>query len=94
MGAEATAAAGWGPGGPSNSPQRPSSGCGRPAATVPGGVADSARVPEGSLGHGTTGDSILEGRKEEVTGPGSLTPGGHWQEPGQVFRWRPGLVLS
>lgn len=43
---------------------------------MPGGVADSARVPEGPLGHGTTGDSILEGRKEEVTGPASLTPGG------------------
>lgn len=61
--AAAAAAAGQGAGGPGDSPRRPPGGCGRRAATAPGGTADRACGLEGPLGRGTTADSILEGRK-------------------------------
>ena len=83
-----TTAAERGAGGPGDSHRHPM------VAWHAWGVADRACRLEVPLGHGTTGDSIPEGRKWGATGPGSLTPEGHWREPGQVFGRRLGLITQ
>ena len=59
----AAAAAGWGAGDPGDSHRAPPGGRGRPAAGMPVGLADKTCGHQVPLGHGTSDDSVLEGRK-------------------------------